>query len=271
MTRQTGRTFLGRVGIGAGRLSGVSEPGTVGTSVFGALHQHLVVDRRTVGAIGGLIVVGAIVIRLSRHVGDPPGLGAQARRGFSAVGASGMVTLILDGIAITVGMGLVAGVALILAHQYVRWKAYRPAIHLGVGLLGFLGGLAWLLGPVGFGDEARAASSEETRSSGSPAPGFFSSSSSPSAASSLMPTETSSESGPRESRHWPSGRSRDHSRRSARKPAIPRMLTTPMAGNVSSQPNRSAETPRTSGPSAPPIAEAESIRPKRLPLNASSE
>ena len=64
-----------------------------------------------------------------------------------------------------------------------------------------------------------------------------------------------------------SGPRSPHARRSARNAPTPTTLTSAMAGNVTSQPTRSATTPSATGPSALPSDDAESITPNRLPEN----
>lgn len=66
-------------------------------------------------------------------------------------------------LAIAVGVAVVIGLVVLIAHQYVRWRAYRPAIHVAVAVLVFVAGLAVWLGPAGVGS-AREPPSASQRS-----------------------------------------------------------------------------------------------------------
>lgn len=71
--------------------------------------------------------------------------------------------VVLRWVVVAFGVLVVIGVMVLLAHQYVRWKAYRPAIHLAIALLVFVVALASVLGPVGIGSSARGLSADEAQ------------------------------------------------------------------------------------------------------------
>lgn len=123
----------------------------------------MTVDRRTLAALAALVVVlawlgGAVVDEpatprsggnASPLTGDP--LGSHGDGGEPASGAVGR----LASASVAISMAVVAVVAVavvgLLAHQYVRWRDYRPAIHLGLLAVLFVAGAAWWLGGAGIG------------------------------------------------------------------------------------------------------------------------
>lgn len=91
--------------------------------------------RRTTVAAVGLILGTAVVAWLSFG----KGLGLSAGGAVLAVaGSPGLIEMIGRWIVVAGGGSLVLGVVVLLAHQYIRWEAYRPAIHLAAVLLGFV-------------------------------------------------------------------------------------------------------------------------------------
>ena len=116
--------------------------------------------RRDLEAIGALGVVVSLVAALSMT--DFHGRALTSWPSPVASSSPGMMETLLGWLLVAVG-GLVGlGVVVLLAHQYVRWKEYRPAIHLALLLLVFVGGLAFVLGPVGIGSSAEPLSTDET-------------------------------------------------------------------------------------------------------------
>lgn len=116
--------------------------------------------RRTTVAAVGLILGTAVIAWLSFGKGLGLSTSGAVR---AAAGSPGLIEMIGRWIVIAAGGFLVLGVVVLLAHQYIRWEAYRPAIHLAAVLLVFVAGLAWLLGPVGVGGSRNGLTAEETR------------------------------------------------------------------------------------------------------------
>lgn len=116
--------------------------------------------RRTSVAAIGLVLGMAVIAGLSlvNVRGLSPGWAVPA-----ATGTPDIIEVIGRWIVVATGGIVVLAVLVLLAHQYVRWEAYRPAIHLAVALLAFVAGLAWLLGPVGVGGSKGGLTAEETR------------------------------------------------------------------------------------------------------------
>ena len=115
--------------------------------------------RCDLGAVGVLGVVVTLVTALS--VTNFRGRPLTSWSSPFPSASPGPVEMLLGWILVTVG-GLVAlGVIVLLAHQYVRWKEYRPAIHLALLLCVFIGGLAVVLGPIGIGSSAEPMSGDE--------------------------------------------------------------------------------------------------------------
>lgn len=91
-------------------------------------------DRRTLATATILLVLAGPPLLAAELVHIP----LQVRQGMSPVVYAFQIwVLILLGIGVTV----------LIAHQYVRWKPYRPAIHLAAVTVLFVAGLAWWLGP----------------------------------------------------------------------------------------------------------------------------
>lgn len=114
--------------------------------------------RRDIGAVVGFVIVTAVVAGLSRL--DLRGL-ASPRAEWIGASPPGAVEVVLRWFVVAVGALVLLAVVVLLAHQYVRWEAYRPAVHLAVVLLVFVGALAWLLGPVGVGGSAGGLTADE--------------------------------------------------------------------------------------------------------------
>ncbi len=116
-------------------------------------------NRDLLAAIG-FVVVTVFVAGVSRI--DYRSL--TSRRVVSAASTPpGPIEVALRWFVVAIGALVLVGVLVLLAHQYVRWKEYRPAIHLAVALLVFVGALAWLLGPIGIGSSAESLSTADTR------------------------------------------------------------------------------------------------------------
>lgn len=96
-------------------------------------------DRRSLAAgIAVLALAGLALVATALDVS------LEARRGISSL-------------AFVLGVGTAALAALaallVIAHQYVRWEPYRPAIHLAAALVAFVAILVWWLDPGVFGGD----------------------------------------------------------------------------------------------------------------------
>lgn len=116
--------------------------------------------RRDLGAVVGFVLVTAFVAGVS--IMDFRGLTSR-RVAWAASSQHSPIEVALRWFVVAVGGLVVLGVIVLLAHQYVRWKEYRPAIHLAVGLVVFVGAMAWLLGPVGIGSSGEGLTPDETQ------------------------------------------------------------------------------------------------------------
>lgn len=116
--------------------------------------------RRDLGAVVGFVIVTAFVAGVSLM--DFRSLTSR-RVAWAASNPPSPIEVVLRWFVIAVGGLVVLGVIVLLAHQYVRWKEFRPAIHLAVGLVAFVGALAWLLGPAGIGSSAEGLTPDETQ------------------------------------------------------------------------------------------------------------